>query len=690
LIKHWAQLGTLKRGIAPHVFLAGRTVFVQLLDKWLEREPQPFGVQTEASDDLRDAVAAWYSDRVSGANPCALPAVAIRTIDAWNQIAQADRSLILLIDDGLEVSAEQMADATENGHYVIYRTSAVHTSRNGGALPRLNRDALADELQKCGVETTEAWRISGDVGGSGVVLKRMLLGHGPEPTWSKGEGASELAPIVLVGSWDSKNTSDKEVVATLMGQSYEAVEALLRPWIKANDPLVRNNDGQWRVVGREDAWRWLAPFLTDTQISAFEDVALRVLSEINPRFDLPADQRVFAGMRGLVPTHSYRLRKAISESLCLISLRPAFSDGRGSPAISQRIVSKVFDLEGDWRLWASLDHCLVLLAEASPEVVLGALERDLLREVAETPKLFTQAGDDLFADCPHVQLMWSLEALLWDRTTVFRTIVVLARLAARDRGGNMSPRPMGVLRDAFLPWYPQCCMGADDRCRMLDRILAVEPLVGWNLLFELLPRSHDATSPNNRPRYRASEASHEDSEDDAAYRKQIDHVALRLLENVGDDEKRWDKLMGQLARLPQRVFDLVVDELVRRGNDLDEAALYRVWGLLCKIVREHRYFVKAQWLMSERRLVRLEGVIARFEPADPIRRHMWLFAEERPYLPGVNSSISLDEQLEALERTRVDALREVSKEGGVEKILEMAAKQSERQAARMGHMGNMR
>lgn len=690
LITHWDDLKTLCVGLSPETFLAGRRSFTDALGAWLAGPACAFEAQTYSYEDLRDALAAWWAVRANSDSISPLSPVAVSSIEAWTHLVRTTTPLLLLADEGIEITTEQISAAIARGHYVMHRTSTARTSGLGSALPPLHRDALANELQKIGLDGQAAWRMAGDVAGSGVALKRVLLGHSVEPPWARPSNAASLAPVILLGAWDAKTEGDREKVAAIFGRSYEEVEALLDPWTQSNDPLVRRSESRWRVVVREDAWRWLLPFLKPNHYERFREVAVQVLGELNPRYDLPSEQRLYANIYGAVPRHSHRLRRAIGETLCLLSLRPPQGDKvPDTAAVTRAVVSEVFKNAADWRLWASLDYSLISIAEAAPDMFLKVVEDDMERSLPATVALFGQGGNAFFNENPHVEIMWALEALLLEKQWVTRALVALARLAARDPGGNTHPRPLGVLRQAFLPWLPQCCLDVGDRCLVLDKIMAAEPTIGWKLFMALLPKKHDAISATHRPAYRTPKLSKEQHVSDDGSRQQVEHVARRLVEMAGSDTTRWQELIKEMDVLPQNVFDVLISQIQTLAGTLDEEQRARLWESLRFEVAQSRYFANAKWKMAGSRIAAIEALVKALEPTNPVLGHVWLFAGHRVYLPNTTTETPFEEQERLRDEARVVAIREIFHAGGLASLLDLLGRISEADGGRVGFLAAM-
>jgi hypothetical protein len=159
----------------------------------------------------------------------------------------------------------------------------------------------------------------------------------------------------LLGAWEGAVAGDRDRVAEVFGKSYAEVEAVLESWTRASDPLVRRDRDIWRTVTREEAWRWLSPYLNSNVFERFGSAAKAVLSELDPKYDRDSTEWYLANPNGAVPLHSRRLHKGMAETLCLLALRTEEGDAAdAAKAVVWRTIRDVLARANDWRLWASI------------------------------------------------------------------------------------------------------------------------------------------------------------------------------------------------------------------------------------------------------------------------------------------------------------------------------------------------
>src|SRR5947209_7326945 len=81
---------------------------------------------------------------------------------------------------------------------------------------------------------------------------------------------------------------------------------------------VQQQDGRWKVAERLNAWKATGPRIFDNYLDTFQKLAIKVLRERDPQFDLERDKRYAANIVGKVLKHSHDLRLGLAETLALL------------------------------------------------------------------------------------------------------------------------------------------------------------------------------------------------------------------------------------------------------------------------------------------------------------------------------------------------------------------------------------
>jgi len=440
-----------------------------------------------------------------------------------------------------------------------------------------------------------------------------------------------------------------------------------------NSPVVQK-DGKWAVVQRKEAWEAVGPRIFDNHLDRVKSVAVEVLRECDPQFELEPDQRFAAGVYGKALKHSHELRKGLAETLALLGSLPAAltSCSHGKAELTATLAVREILADADSILWGSLNHHLPMLAEAAPDEFLDAVEKATNTNPSPFAGIYAQESVGAMGRNYMTGLLWALETLAWHSDYLTRVIVLLGDLAKMDPGGNWANRPGNSAKDILLPWHPQTCGDISKRKAAVIALLHEQPSVGWQLLLALLPESHGATSGTRKPTWREF-ISHDScgkvTTDE--YWEQVGiYAELALNEGIADAGKLPD-LIERLPHLPasahSRLLEFLGSEAITAKSEPDRRPL---WEALVSIGTRHRKFVEADWAMSPAAVVKIEETAAKLAPVSPGLLYRRLFGDRDFDL--YEEKNNYQEQQRALTERREEAVREVIAASGVGGVLAFA------------------
>ena len=140
--------------------------------------------------------------------------------------------------------------------------------------------------------------------------------------WNKAHFAAELAIVNLLGSWNEKNVGDKAIVGQLASRDFADWISTIREILQQPPSPMNLKNGQWTVNRRLEMWRTLGQRLFDDHLDRFNECVIDVLTERDPQFELPPDERYAASIHGKVLKYSNILRNGLAESLALLGSHP--------------------------------------------------------------------------------------------------------------------------------------------------------------------------------------------------------------------------------------------------------------------------------------------------------------------------------------------------------------------------------
>lgn len=597
--------------------------------------------------------------------------------DSWDPIVSSLKRHILVADFDLDddVGTKLLVKAYRAGHSVIFGGSP-------GGIPDPNRVPLLNPrineikkaLEKAGYNIDRARTLAQRSDGNLSSLLRLLQNLSLMPEWAQGTDAAELAIAEIIGAWRENSEADKAVVEKLSGKVYgEWIRIMRENAFRPNTPL-NHLDDIWEFGARYEGWYALGPNLFDEHLDRMKEVAVKVLREQDPKFELPPDKRLLASIHGKVLAHSYMLRRGLAESLAFIGSHPkvltSSSFGRAELAVTLAVREILSD--ADWILWASLNDLLPLLAEAAPGEFLDAVETALSSDPCPFDLVLAQEEPGIFGGNYMTGLLWALETLAWDPDYLLRVVIILGELATIDSRGNWSNHPANSLSTIFLPWFPQTCASVPKRKTAINALLNEFPEIAWNLLLSLLPEARQTSSGSYKPKWR--EIIPEDWAEGATpqeYREQISAYAeLTISVAKGDLEKLVD-LIDRLDDLPPAARDQI---LVYLGSDtvisMPEADRTRLWMELVNLTSKHRKFAESWWAMKPEVLDKIDTITTLLAPNSPIYRHQRLFSDRDSDLYEERGN--WEGQRKVLDDRRQKAIDEIFVSGGTEAVIAFA------------------
>ncbi len=496
----------------------------------------------------------------------------------------------------------------------------------------------------------------------------------PETDWAQYPDATYLALAVLIGAWNEKSKCDLEAITKLLGIGYDAWLQKAREILHCPDSPLSLKNGIWKVVNRTELWNLLGSRILDQNLDTFESLAVTVLKEPDPAFELPAEERYAASIHGKVLDHSHVLRKGIAEGLAILGSQPdACSNcSQGKAETTCVLVIRETLTAADWVLWGSLDSLLPTLAEAAPGEFLAAVEKALRLIPCPFDELFAQEGNGVTGGNYITGLLWALEGLAWDKQYLVLVCVALGELASHDPGGQWVNRPSNSLTTIFLPWLPQTLASVDKRKVAVQALLNEWPDIAWNLIIQLLPGQHQTSSGSHKPNWRKTIPDNwEKGVTHQEYWQQASFYAELAVEAAGYDTARLSELIDHFDNLPKTAFDQLVGVLASQTiSELPEDQRLLLWEHLTKFTNKHRRFSDAKWALPYELITNIENVAEQLAPTNPFSLYQHLFNNHAFDLYEENGD--WEEQRKRLDVRREMAITEIFQQNGVEGVIRFA------------------
>jgi len=496
----------------------------------------------------------------------------------------------------------------------------------------------------------------------------------PETDWTQHPDASYLALAVLIGAWNEKSQCDLDAITQLLGISYNEWLKKARELLHYPDSPLSLKNGVWKVVNRTELWNLLGSRVLDQNLETFKSLAITMLKERDPAFDLPPEERYAAAIHGKVLEYSQELRKGLSDGLAILGSHPdaCTNCSQGKAETTCLLGLRELLTDADWVLWGSLNSLLPTLAEAAPGEFLDAVEKALRKSPCPFDRLFAEEGSGLFGRNYLTGLLWALEGLAWDEEYLVRVCVALGELASHDPGGQWANRPSNSLVTILLPWLPQTLASIDKRKVAVQTLLNEWPDVAWNLIIQLLPIQHQISSGSHKPSWRKTIPDDwEKGVTRQEYWQQVSFYAELAVRAAGYNTVRLSELIEHFDNLPKPAFDQLVEVLSSQPiSELPEDQRLLLWDRLSKFSNKHRRFSDAKWALPDKMITRIEKVAEQLAPTDPFNLYQHLFTDREFDL--YEEKGKWREQQKKLNERREKAIKEIFDEYSIEGIVQFA------------------
>lgn len=670
--------------LSANLVISGRDEVSKKIHEWLQNPASTLTLKADSKDESIAFLAGTIKSLPEDESEHYIAkCVVVESQIAWRRLIASETPLILIpnFEDRGVVS-----NATRQGHYVFIPLGKADTSSTQTVVvPRLRREEAKQELINLGIPKDKAESLATLARRSLLALRRKLATV-PEiqcPAWATPSEARTILPVLLAGKWIDSNQADQEIIAKLAKTSYENINQILARWANESDSPVRRIGNTWFLVSKEDTWALLAKYLTREDLDNFEEIFLKVFNAVDPSLELPIDDRWKANILGKNLPYSNYLREGLAETLVIMAARSestVWLDANTGQERANRIVWKLLDgANKNWQLWSSFASQLQLLAEATPERFLEAVDKGL-RDDAPLLKLFSESDQTFFGgSSQHPNLLWALELLAWHPDYLSRSTLLLAKLRRLDPGGKLANRPDRSLRGIFLSWYPQTNASLEKRLQVIDLVRQHEPDSAWKLMHDLLPEMHSTGHPTAKPQWREWNVVSEPSITYAEIWQLTKEVVSRMLEDVGFDGKKWSDLLNTLGQVPKEQHEAILNKLNTLDNNLfsSQDRLF-IWKTLREIISRHREYSDAQWAMPPEIIDNLELIYHEFTPNNLVDKHSYLFTHRVELLsPVVRDSRDWKLREESINSVRVNALKEIYEQNGVISIVQLVDKVEE-------------
>lgn len=665
--------------ITPEAFFIDRT---QTQKRLIEKFNSCLSLNTQhtlavSADSLEEATA-FVVAVLNGCPELAGSALVVTAPEGW-RFVEANHQLRIAIAARIEIAA---TPTLRDGLLVTvpHAVGDVAGKPQGDEIV-LERPKIYDfekALVSIGMEESDANRYALATGRSWSVLRRQRAINPAirRPAWLDAPQASSLVTLCLLGAWAENKDADRLQVAQLAGKPYEEIERDLRELSQLDDAPVLRIGMVWKAKSPLELLDLFGGRITCDQLDRFFSIAQKILAASDPQLELPDSERHAAQIHGKVRPYSDLLIESLCDALIKLAVRGADQPGLQALQVEGRVnllVRNLLDAADELR-WLSLASYLPALAEAAPDVFLGAIEKSLGSADAAVTRLLTETAESgsFGGCCWHAGLLWALETLAWAPKRLARVALILAQLSHTPIKGNWGNSPRNSLLGLFRSWLPQTAADVQQRISVLDLLIAREADAAFSILEGLVQNGPQMATPGVRPKWRDDDAGAGRSVSEAEYWQMQQAARERLIQCSAGDAQHIAKLLEHTdLRDKQEIsMALALVEPFTQPSAADEDR-ETIRTSLRRKIHWHRNYDETQGEALDELLSAVESLYERLAPTDLIICHRWLFSNHWTDLPIRTRDEDVSARGGQQEAARNSALIEVFQAHGMESVERM-------------------
>jgi addiction module HigA family antidote len=587
-----------------------------------------------------------------------------------------------------EVERELAPIANSLHSIAIYPRNAV-TTEPDIVLEPANYETFNKALGEMGKDSDDISRLANASGRSLTVLRRQLS-TAPAvrtPEWAASrQTAASLVPFLFVGSWNSQNETDKLGLSLLAeDRSYDELEKECQGLARLNDAPIWSIGHYRGVISKIDLLYAIAGAVTPEDLKRYFSLARMVLGEDDPALDLDEDKRWAASIHGKTREFSSAFREGISETLVLLAVHgdPLFKTrlGVNTEIEAMRVVRDLLPTPLTTRILEANDRDLPTYAEAAPDEFLSILERDLKSKDPAVLGLLRPMDSSVFGRSPsRTGLLWALEGLSWNPTTLPRAAFILARLAQVEINDNWVNKPTNSLQSIFRVWMPQTAASHEQRLELIKKLAEKFSDIAWKICVAQFDLHHQTGHHSHKPRWRPDGYGYGEPFQTWEPNNSFAHAMVEMALTWND--YTLDMLRGLVEHLPSltdtdqaRVWALIENWAKKQASDAERAALrekIRVSTLTRRAAVRAKKDDKASSLA-----IAGKAAYAALEPNDLLNKHAWLFRdswveESADEIEEDVETFDFHKREQRMQSLKAEALREILKQRGLAGMLELS------------------
>lgn len=561
--------------------------------------------------------------------------------------------------------------ATRYGHHIIYAASAAETFNNISdttllRLPLLDRDKFIDSLVESGINKKRAEQLSQETVRNITILRRSLELDFTCPEWAKPENIKDLIPAILVARWSDHIKGDKELVSLIADETYDSYIKKLQTWVHQDDSPIINIDGKWRIYSPYEAFGYAARYITSKDFENYKEAVNRIASDNDP----DAIEKMKATELHcwkFKQRYSNWIKEGLFQSAIMISLSErrecmnlSISPSRWIDNIIDNILNKA---SIDW--WLSNKKILGIIAEASPESYVRHIQKDIHHEHSIIKQLFTpkESVDFLVSRENHIEILQSLQMLLWSKEWLLPTSCILFELCNIINENNIENKPIETLYEAYALWYPQTFANTQQRLQALQTLSKKYPYQAFSLYYKLLRLGERIIYTTYPMRWRCFNYTSVNITYGEFY-KSIQYVCNLIISVCNNSEEQICKII-ELASQKEITKEcrMILLNYVCQNKSAFKGN-YEITNTLRDVIYRHKTYSEQDWTLPKEEIHDWEVLLTELESDNLLEKYRWIFKDNIEIPEFTEKDLTWEELSEQIRQYRNKAILKIEETYG--------------------------
>lgn len=507
-------------------------------------------------------------------------------------------------------------------------------------------------------------------------FKRIIFeGRLGQPKWVEKEELEILIPALLVGEWN-EGKKDQEIIEKLSKLNYKDYEKRIKGLIGIQDPFLKNNsmNGNYKLANLEEAWESLRSEVLVEDRKKLKKIAVEIFEEV-PKVYSKKEKYSFVTSEEM-GEYSVSIKKGIIITLIQLA--------KNNQCEVDLIVGEILEKITTREEWFMISDYISLLVEASPEVVLKALEEEVEKKESEFWKLFLEKSEDImFGKNYYTNILWTLEKLLYkllplgnleERDFRLRAIKVLAKLVNKKFEYSINNTPFNSLKNILISWRDIANLGVGEKIKIFKYLF--NNFSFRKKLMDLLPTRtrRGSVTDGSKPRYLLYQEDRKVLSRKDVFDTYKGYTEI-VIDSAGNDLKVWQGVI-----LKGTFWDLELEEICLEGvqralknNKSDQEKLIFQIKLGREIYR-NLFYKKAVWALKEEQVKKLrENIFDEINFENKLYNHLYSFTKEGLEFSQIIDMDDLredrDENSRRLKEQRKEEILSIGIEGDFDRLI---------------------